>query len=69
MKKEGKIYLYDWTEVADPGARLKTSSLAIYSRLVIFGMTPGVNFELCYVLAIKKSKRLIFCLFGIRSLG
>ncbi len=50
LKKEGKIYLYDWTEIEDRGARLENVAALHLLKACHYWMDTGEgNFELYYL--------------------
>lgn len=50
LKKEGKIYLYDWTEIEEPGPRFENMIASHLLKACHFWTDTGEgNFDLCYL--------------------
>lgn len=53
--KEPKIYLWDWADFKDHGARVETLLLVTYIKPFIFGMITGMVNLVCIIFATKKN--------------
>jgi len=50
LLKSGKYYLYDWTRIADPGARFENYvACELKVRLLLWGNATGDDFQLFYI--------------------
>jgi len=50
LLKAGKYYLYDWTRIADPGARFENYvACELKTRLMLWGDSSGDDFQLFYI--------------------
>lgn len=50
LLKAGKYYLYDWSRMADPGARFENYvACELKTRLILWGELSGDQFELFYI--------------------
>jgi uncharacterized protein len=61
MKKNPKIYFYDWTVVQDPGARFENFiAMQIYKTITLWNDRFGHNFELFFIRTYD-DKEIDFC--------